>query len=149
MLVSVRQPGIPVISLSFFLLLLVNWPSLIASDRIPIEKSPDDYLVEGLEGVEPAFAQFKGKMHAGIMPTSDKRQDEGFMFWLFVPDHQRVDETMVLWLNGGPGCSSILGLLIENSPVTLGPRPPGSCCLGNNDPLRYNPFHWAKATTML
>lgn len=73
------------------------------------------------------------------------------MFWLFVPDVQSVPETMVLWLNGGPGCSSIVGgVLLENSPVTIGARPAGFCCMDPNDPLQANSdYSWTRATTML
>ena len=120
-------------------------------ETLPPQKTPDDYLVKGLEDIEPSYKHFKGRMYAGVIPVDEENHpEEGFMFWMFVPDQQKKGDTMVLWLNGGPGCSSFLGgVFLENSPVTLGPRPPGTCCLQNDAPLQYFPHHWALATTML
>ncbi|CAB9526964.1 Pheromone-processing carboxypeptidase KEX1 [Seminavis robusta] len=123
------------------------------------EKKAVDYLVKGLEEVEPAFADaFDGLMYAGLLPVAnDEPEDDNdtnstaeFMFWLFVPHQPTVPDTMVLWLNGGPGCSSILGgVLLENGPVTLGHQPTGSCCLDPSAPLRKNPHAWTQSTVML
>ena len=40
---------------------------------------------------------------------------------------------VILWLNGGPGCSSLYGALNENGPFVFN--------LGTND-LRVNEFSW-------
>ena len=67
-----------------------------------------DFLVTGLETIEPAYAMFPGKMYAGLLPTNhaDNGRVGEMMFWMFEPDTQAVPDSMVLWLNGGPGCSS-------------------------------------------
>jgi hypothetical protein len=61
----------------------------------------DDFLVTGLEEVDPSFATFPGKMHAGLIDID--RDDGKLMFWLFEPDSPKVDDSIVIWHNGGPG----------------------------------------------
>lgn len=56
-----------------------------------------------LEAVQPAYADFNGTMYAGTIPSNhDDRRGE-MMFWLFEPETQAIPDTIVLWLNGGPG----------------------------------------------
>jgi len=75
---------------------------------------PEDFLVEGLEKVQPAYAEFDGKMYAGLMPVlepetpgddlaEDKKTVGQMMFWMFEPPTQTVEKTIAIWLNGGPG----------------------------------------------
>jgi carboxypeptidase C (cathepsin A) len=114
-------------------------------------KTPNDFLVQGLENVEPAYADFPGSMYAGLLPSSHDDRVGETMFWLFEPTVQSVKNTLVIWLNGGPGCSSFnCGVMMEHSPVTQPLRPAGYCCLTDSTPkLAYNNYTWTKATTML
>jgi carboxypeptidase C (cathepsin A) len=89
-------------------------------------RSKDDFLVVGLEDVEPAFESFQGTMYAGVLPvdedgsgnshtTKEEGEEAGhLMFWYFDAEKPTVDDTLVIWFNGGPGCSSFdAGMLFE------------------------------------
>ena len=51
-----------------------------------------------------------------------------------------VDDPLVLWLNGGPGCSSVNGLLTELGPFSVN---------SGGQTLRYNPHSWNKVNWLI
>ncbi len=65
-------------------------------------------------------------MYAGFMPVDLQSNKEGSLFfWLAKKRVQQTDvnattpEKLVIWLNGGPGCSSMVGMMWENGPFTI------------------------------
>ena len=87
-------------------------------------KDAADYAIKRdlLERSYPAYKSFRGLMHSGLMPAAiidDKSSYNDFSSYFFVllrPDgecseaDERTDETfrndtLVIWLNGGPGVS--------------------------------------------
>lgn len=143
------------------MLLLALLPVVALASSIPDRQ---DFLVEGLEEIEPAFSAFEGSMFAGLLPvneypigekaTNSKHSaDEGeYMFWLFQPDVLPVDDSVVVWFNGGPGCSSFhAGLFFENGPVTNPLHPAGFFTPPEevDGPFIKNEYSWTRMTTML
>ncbi|KAK6035850.1 hypothetical protein COOONC_26645 [Cooperia oncophora] len=81
---------------------------------------------------EPNFQQY-----SGFLRGSDKHR---LHYWFVQRATDSPDTPLLLWLNGGPGSSSVWGMLTENGPF----RP-------NRDgkTLYENPYSWNRAERKL
>ncbi|XP_022765464.1 serine carboxypeptidase 3-like isoform X2 [Durio zibethinus] len=61
------------------------------------------------------------------------------MFYFFFESRNSKKDPVVIWLTGGPGCSSELALFYENGPFTI----------SDNMSLVWNEFGWDKASNLL
>ncbi|KAE8444100.1 hypothetical protein EG329_000882 [Mollisiaceae sp. DMI_Dod_QoI] len=67
-------------------------------------------------------------------------QNMSMWFWFFEARNDPDSAPLALWLNGGPGCSSMIGLFQENGP----------CQFYNNDTTpSLNPYSWNEYANML
>lgn len=58
-----------------------------------------------------------GESYAGLLPISEAQNEtRQLYFWFFPTTNPDAGEELVIWFNGGPGCSSLSGLLTENGP---------------------------------
>jgi carboxypeptidase D len=79
-------------------------------------KSAADYYVHSLPGApEPLL-----RMYAGHIEISAQHHSNIF-FWLFKNRHIADRRRTVLWFNGGPGCSSLDGAIMEAGPYRVNP----------------------------
>lgn len=61
-----------------------------------------------------------GESYAGLLPISSNASDENQLwFWFFPSQNPLAKKEIAIWLNGGPGCSSLDGFLQENGTVFL------------------------------
>jgi hypothetical protein len=60
-------------------------------------------------------------------------------FWFFESRHNPATDQVTLWLNGGPGSDSLIGLFQE-----LGP-----CMVAENLTTYLNPYGWNEASNLL
>lgn len=67
------------------------------------------------------------------------KENADIFYWLFKSDSKPQTDPVVLWLTGGPGCSSELALFVENGPFRLDAK--------NN--VVPNPYSWHKYSNLL
>ncbi|KAF5662003.1 SERINE-TYPE CARBOXYPEPTIDASE F PRECURSOR [Fusarium circinatum] len=93
-----------------------------------LNKNSEKFVVNGTAIPEVKFDV--GESYAGLLPISqDPKEERKLYFWFFPSTNPKAKrDEVVIWLNGGPGCSSLSGLLTENGPFlwqegTLAPVP--------------------------
>ena len=67
----------------------------------------------GLPECSPGTAQ-----HSGFV-TVNATVNKEYFYWAFGPRSGRADAPVILWMTGGPGCSSALAALVELGPCWL------------------------------
>ncbi|KAH7350830.1 Alpha/Beta hydrolase protein [Rhexocercosporidium sp. MPI-PUGE-AT-0058] len=82
-----------------------------------------------------------GESYAGLMPISKAANESSQLyFWFFPSENPAASDEILIWLNGGPGCSSLEGLLQENGPF--------SWQYGTPKPVP-NPYTWVNLTNVV
>lgn len=101
----------------------------------PVRTSDEDEI-KNLPGLNDAidFRQFSGYLNAD---TGGKK----YLHYWFVESQTQPDTSpLLLWLNGGPGCSSLAGLFGELGPFEVN---------DDGETLKLRQFSWNKAANVL
>ncbi|EJD45520.1 alpha/beta-hydrolase [Auricularia subglabra TFB-10046 SS5] len=79
-----------------------------------------DFLVD--ESKTPLLQETVQDSYAGLLPlTNDADEKQSMFFWYWPSSAKEGSQSLAIWLNGGPGCSSLIGFLNENGAFTVSP----------------------------
>merc|ERR1711865_1188654 len=91
--------------------------------------------VINLPNLDPALQCWDS--YAGYLPVEAGAKE--LFYWYHEATSDASTKPLVLWLNGGPGCSSLGGMFTENGPYVL----------DSHLNITLNPFSWNKVANML
>jgi serine carboxypeptidase-like clade 1 len=113
--------------------MLKKFLPLLSFLGIVLTTTPEDDEVKDLFG-----DLYQGKIYSGMLDTENSLRH---LHYMFIPSQNNPDtDPVVLWLNGGPGCSSLLGFIQEHGPVVFPDYTP--------QPVN-NKFSWNQFANML
>ncbi|PWN32649.1 alpha/beta-hydrolase [Meira miltonrushii] len=72
------------------------------------------------------------------IPDTPTAKGASLFFWLWGKDAVQSGNDLVIWMNGGPGCNSLVGMTTENGPFIF-----------NTNKAQPNPYSWTTAANML
>ncbi|PYH98993.1 alpha/beta-hydrolase [Aspergillus ellipticus CBS 707.79] len=92
----------------------------------------------------PGVKSYSGYVHLPPGTLNDLGIDQPYpintFFWFFESRNNPVNAPLSIWMNGGPGASSMIGLLQENGPCVVNP---------DSNSTELNPWSWNNYVNML
>jgi hypothetical protein len=105
----------------------------------PPTRTPREAAAHGPVRTLPGFGDVDEVQHSGFV-TVDAASDAHMFYWLFESLGEPAKDPLVVWLQGGPGGSSLFGLFVENGPYKSS---------DDGATLARNPHSWHSNMTML
>lgn len=105
----------------------------LASEALP---KAEEHRVTNLPGLtkDDVVTQFAGHLPA------DPAHGGNFFYWLFESKKDADKKPLIIWLNGGPGCSSMDGLWLELGPFRI---------VDGGRTVKWNKYSWHEAGNLL
>ncbi|VAH68271.1 unnamed protein product [Triticum turgidum subsp. durum] len=103
--------------------------------------APEGAEVTGLPGYDGALPS---KHYAGYV-TVDEQHGRNLFYYAVESERDPAKDPVVLWLNGGPGCSSFDGFVYEHGPFIF----ESGRSVKSLPKLHLNPYSWSKVSTMI
>ncbi|GAB4827171.1 Serine carboxypeptidase-like 20 [Ancistrocladus abbreviatus] len=105
------------------------------------ESAPQNALVTQLPGFNGTFPS---KHYSGYV-TVDETHGRKLFYYFVLSERNPSQDPLVLWLNGGPGCSSFDGFVYEHGPFNF----EAAKKQGDLPMLYLNPYSWSKVSNMI
>lgn len=153
------------IVVSLLLFAIVHIPSIFAEEQKPYRKSfvnpyprfkiyqddddPGEPLFltplikkhmkeEALKKAEVHMSAFRNITSYSGYLTVDEHTNSNLFFWYFPAENNSAEAPVVLWLQGGPGASSLFGLFTENGPFQF-----------DGDKLKIREYRWNRKLNLI
>jgi carboxypeptidase C (cathepsin A) len=103
--------------------------------------SPLNSTVDYTLTMDPVDADFcdSTKQLSGYFKISGSKS-KNYFYWFFESRGAPSTDPLIIWLTGGPGCSSMLALLQENGPCSVNPE---------DLKLKRNPYSWTERANVM
>jgi len=86
----------------------------------------------------------KSKHYSGYIPVANKQK--ALHYWFIESENNPATDPIILWLNGGPGSSSLIGLFTENGQIATNDN---SLANSGTPQVFYNPYSWQKVASTI
>ncbi|XP_019450474.1 PREDICTED: serine carboxypeptidase-like 20 isoform X2 [Lupinus angustifolius] len=105
------------------------------------QSAPENSLITQLPGFNGTLPS---KHYAGYV-TVEKSHEKNLYYYFVASEGNPSKDPVVLWLNGGPGCSSFDGFVYEHGPFNFEkPKTKGTL-----PKLHLNPYSWSKVSNII
>ncbi|CAN8232401.1 unnamed protein product [Cochlearia groenlandica] len=115
--------------------------TLVSSLFVITESAPESAIITKIPGFN---GNFPSKHYSGYV-TIDKEHGKNLWYYFVESEKDSTKDPVVLWLNGGPGCSSMDGFVYEHGPFRFEPAKTDS----SHQSLILNPNSWSKVSNII
>ncbi|KAK9944566.1 hypothetical protein M0R45_010127 [Rubus argutus] len=115
--------------------------SLLLLSLVPTQSAPEAALITQIPGFNGTLPS---KHYSGYV-TIDESHGRNLFYYFIESERKPSEDPVVLWLNGGPGCSSFDGFVYEHGPFNF----EAAKTEGGLPQLHLNPYSWSKVSSVL
>ncbi|XP_061350302.1 serine carboxypeptidase-like 20 [Gastrolobium bilobum] len=121
----------------YFYFILIH----ISLSFVLTQSAPEKSLITNVPGFNGTLPS---RHYAGYV-TVDESHGRDLYYYFVVSEGKPSKDPVVLWLNGGPGCSSFDGFVYEHGPFNFEkPKTKGTL-----PRLQLNPYSWSKVSNII
>ncbi|XP_039156646.1 serine carboxypeptidase-like 20 [Eucalyptus grandis] len=107
-----------------------------------VRAAPKKSVISSLPGF---VGTLPSKHYTGYMTIDGSPGEKNLFYYFIVSERNPSKDPVVLWLNGGPACSSFDGFIYEHGPFKFQAGKPKESL----PTLHLNPFSWSKVSNII